>query len=37
MTSIWLRPQGRQEQALQSLIDRMASEHRTVSYRFART
>jgi hypothetical protein len=33
MTSIWLRPQGRQEQALQSLIDRMASEHRTVSFR----
>src|SRR5947207_2588191 len=33
MTSIWLRPQGHQEQALQSLIDRMASEHRTVSFR----
>src|SRR5438132_3339323 len=33
MTSIWLRPQGRQEHALQSLIDRMASEHRTVSFR----
>src|SRR5712691_13389885 len=33
MTSIWLRPQGREEQALQSLIDRMAGEHRTVSFR----
>jgi len=33
MTSIWLRPQDRQEQALQSLIDRMAGEHRTVSFR----
>src|SRR5206468_6711866 len=33
MTSIWLRPQGRQEQALQSLINRMASEYRTVSFR----
>src|SRR5712691_8144934 len=33
MTSIWLRPQGRQEQTLQSLIDRMAGEHRTVSFR----
>jgi len=33
MTSIWLRPQGRQEQALQRLIDRMAREHRTVSFR----
>jgi hypothetical protein len=32
MTSIWLRPQGRQEQALQSLIDRMAGEYRTVSF-----
>src|SRR6266851_2287000 len=32
MTSIWLRPQGRQERALQSLIDRLASEHRTVSF-----
>jgi hypothetical protein len=26
MTSIWLRPQARQEHALQSLIDRLASE-----------
>jgi hypothetical protein len=33
MTSIWLRPQGRQEQMLQSLIARMASENRTVSFR----
>jgi len=33
MTSIWLRPQGRQEQALQRLIDRVAREHRTVSFR----
>ena len=33
MTSIWLRPQGRQEQELQSLIDRLASEHQTVSFR----
>jgi hypothetical protein len=33
MTSIWLQPQGPQEQALQSLIDRMAGEHRTVSFR----
>jgi len=33
MTSIWLRPQGRQEHALQSLIDRLASEHQTVSFR----
>jgi len=33
MTSIWLRPQGRQEQQLQSLIDRLASEHHTVSFR----
>ena len=32
MTSIWLRPQGRQEQELQSLIDRLASEHQTVSF-----
>ena len=32
MTSIWLRPQGRQERALRSLIDRLASEHRTVSF-----
>src|SRR5260370_20950899 len=33
MTSIWLRPQGRQEHALGSLIDRLASEHQTVSFR----
>jgi hypothetical protein len=33
MTSIWLQPQGPQEPALQSLIDRMAGEHRTVSFR----
>jgi hypothetical protein len=32
MTSIWLRPHGHQEQALQSLIERMAGEHRTVSF-----
>jgi hypothetical protein len=32
MTSIWLRPEGRQEQALQNLIDRIASEHGTVSF-----
>jgi hypothetical protein len=33
MPSIWLRPQGSQEEALQGLIDRMADEHRTVSFR----
>lgn len=33
MTSIWLRPQGLQEQALQSLIDAIAAEHRTVLFR----
>src|SRR5438093_12284885 len=33
MSSNWLRPQGRQEHALQGVIDRMASEHRTVSFR----
>jgi 2'-5' RNA ligase len=33
MTSIWLQPQGGQEQALQSLSDRIAGEHRTVSFR----
>jgi 2'-5' RNA ligase len=33
MASIWLQPQGRQEQALQSLIDRIAGEHGTVSFR----
>jgi hypothetical protein len=32
MTSIWLRPQGRQEQELQNLIRRLATEHRTVSF-----
>jgi len=32
MTSIWLRPQGDQEQALQSLVDRVADEHGTVSF-----
>jgi 2'-5' RNA ligase len=32
MTSIWLRPQGRQEQELQSVIARLASEHQTVSF-----
>jgi hypothetical protein len=33
MPSIWLQPQGHQEHALQSLIDRMAEEHGTVSFR----
>jgi hypothetical protein len=33
MTSIWLRPQGHQEYALQSLINRLAGEHQTVSFR----
>jgi len=33
MTSIWLQLQGRQEQALQGLIDRMADEYRTVRFR----
>jgi 2'-5' RNA ligase len=33
MTSIWLRPLGPQEEELQSLIDRIAGEHRTVSFR----
>src|SRR5262245_33816489 len=32
MTSIWLRPQGRQEQDLQDLIERLAAECRTVSF-----
>ena len=31
MTSIWLRPEGRQEQRLQELINRLAEEHGTVS------
>jgi 2'-5' RNA ligase len=30
---IWLQPQSRQEQALQSLIDDLADEYRTVSFR----
>jgi hypothetical protein len=33
MTSIWLQPQGRQEQALQGLIDHLADEYRTVRFR----
>src|SRR6202047_2682469 len=33
MASIWLRPERRQEQLLQGLIDRIAGEHRTVSFR----
>ena len=33
MTSIWLQLQGRQEQALQGLIDRMADGYRTVRFR----
>jgi hypothetical protein len=33
VTSIWLRPQGRQEQTLQNLIERLAAEHQTVSFR----
>jgi 2'-5' RNA ligase len=32
MTSIWLRPQGDQEQALQNLIDRIAGDHGTVPF-----
>ena len=32
MTSIWLRPEGRQEQRLQELIDRLAEEHATVAF-----
>lgn len=32
MTSIWLRPEGRQEQQLQGLIDRLAQEHGTVPF-----
>jgi 2'-5' RNA ligase len=32
MTSIWLRPEGRQEQQLQELIDRLAEEHATVPF-----
>ncbi len=33
MTSIWLRPQSRQEHELRRLIDRLAAEHHTVSFR----
>jgi hypothetical protein len=33
MPSIWLQPRGRQARELQSLIDLMADEHRTVSFR----
>jgi 2'-5' RNA ligase len=33
MSSIWLQLQGRQEQKLQDLIERLAAEHRTVSFR----
>src|SRR5438477_10471753 len=32
MTSIWLRPEGRQEQQLQALIDRFAGENGTVAF-----
>ena len=32
MTSIWLRPEGRQEQRLQDLINRLAEEHGTVTF-----
>ena len=32
MTSIWLRPEGRQEERLQELIDRLAEEHGTVTF-----
>jgi 2'-5' RNA ligase len=32
MTSIWLRPEGRQEQQLQNLIDCLANENHTVSF-----
>ena len=32
MTSIWLRPEGRQEQRLQQLINRLAEEHGTVKF-----
>src|SRR5947207_11937001 len=31
MTSIWLRPEARQEQQLQALIDRFAEENGTVA------
>ena len=32
MTSLWLRPEGRQEQRLQELINRLAEEHGTVKF-----
>src|SRR5215472_13798712 len=32
MASIWLRPEGRQEQRLQDLINRLAEEHGTVNF-----
>ena len=32
MTSIWLRPEGRQEQRLHELINRLAEEHGTVKF-----
>jgi hypothetical protein len=32
MTSIWLRPEGRQEQRLQELINRLAEEHGAVKF-----
>jgi 2'-5' RNA ligase len=32
MPSIWLRPEGRQEQELQTLIGRLAEEHGTVAF-----
>src|SRR4029077_16663153 len=32
MTSIWLLPEGRQEQRLQELINRLAGEHATVAF-----
>jgi hypothetical protein len=32
MTSIWLRPEGRQDERLQELIDRLAEEHGTVTF-----
>src|SRR5437773_12234029 len=32
MTSIWLRLEGRQEQRLQELINRLAEEHGTVTF-----
>src|SRR5205823_13091585 len=32
MASIWLRPEGRQQQRLQELINRLAEEHGTVTF-----